>query len=262
MMPGPALSHRELWDEIWFNPGSLVQERIVMTSPLHSSRAHVWWRQNRSFLVFLLCFGFFRFAVADWNPIPSGSMRPTLLEGDVVLVDRLAYDFKLPLTDIALARLGEPARGDVVTFSSPTDGTRLIKRIVALPGDTVEMRSEVLFVNGQAALYDTPVALNEPTDDGGQIPALRTHEQLAGAPQAHVVQILPDVPARRDFGPLTVPANSFFMLGDNRDNSADSRYIGMVPRQLLIGRARGVIVSADIKGNWLPRLERVASSIH
>lgn len=221
-----------------------------------------WLRENRSFLVFLLCFGFFRFAVADWNPIPSGSMRPTLLEGDVVLVDRLAYDFKLPLTDISLARLGEPLRGDVVTFSSPRDGTRLIKRIVALPGDTVEMRSEVLFVNGQAAVYDQPESLNEPTDDGGQVAALRAHEQLAGARQPHVVQIMPEVPARRDFGPLTVPADSFFMLGDNRDNSADSRYIGMVPRQLLIGRARGVIVSADIKGNWLPRFERIASGIH
>jgi signal peptidase I len=220
-----------------------------------------WLRDNRGFLVFMLCFGFFRFAVADWNPIPSGSMRPTLLEGDVVLVDRLAYDFKLPLTNISLVRLGEPQRGDVVTFSSPKDGTRLIKRIVALPGDTVEMRSDILFVNGHAALYDTPESLSEPTDDGGLMPALRAREQLAGARQPHAVQLLPELPARRDFSPLTVPADSYFMLGDNRDNSADSRYIGTVPRQLLIGRARGVIVSANIQGHWLPRWERTASSI-
>jgi signal peptidase I len=220
-----------------------------------------WLRENRRFLVFLACFGFFRFAVADWNPIPSGSMRPTLLEGDVVLVDRLAYDFKLPLTDIALARLGEPQRGDIVTFSSPKDGTRLIKRIVALPGDTVEMRGEVLFVNGTAALYDTPQTLTEPMDDGGHTPALRAQEHLAGSRLPHTVQLLPEVAARRDFGPLTVPAESYFMLGDNRDNSADSRYIGTVPRQLLIGRARGVIVSADIKGDWLPRFERMGSAL-
>ena len=70
-----------------------------------------WIRQNRGFLIFLLCFGFFRSAMADWNPIPSGSMRPTLLEGDVVLVNRLAYDFKIPLTDIAVMKFGSPQRG-------------------------------------------------------------------------------------------------------------------------------------------------------
>ena len=82
--------------------------------------------------------------MADWNPIPSGSMRPTLLEGDVVLVNRLAFDFKIPLTDIAVAKLGDPQRGDVITFTSPVDGVRLIKRLVGVPGDIVEMRDEVL----------------------------------------------------------------------------------------------------------------------
>src|SRR3954466_13945780 len=99
-----------------------------------------WIRNNRAFLICILLFGVFRTAVADWNPIPSGSMRPTILEGVGVLVDRLAYDVKLPLTDIVLVPLADPRRGDIVTFSSPRDGTRLIKRIVALPGDRVEMR--------------------------------------------------------------------------------------------------------------------------
>src|ERR1700745_1687040 len=103
-----------------------------------------WIQKNKGFLVFLLCFGVFRTAVADWNPIPTGSMRPTILEGDVVFVDRLAYDLKIPLTDVVLAPLGEPQRGDIVTFTSPRDGTRLIKRIVALPGDRVAMREGVL----------------------------------------------------------------------------------------------------------------------
>jgi signal peptidase I len=115
-----------------------------------------WLKDNRGFIAFLLCFGFFRLAIADWNPVPSGSMRPTLLEGDVVLVNRLAYDFKLPLSDTALLRLGEPQRGDVITFSSPKDGVRLIKRLVALPGDTVELRNEVLWINGQSVAYTCP----------------------------------------------------------------------------------------------------------
>jgi len=85
-----------------------------------------WLTTNRGILVFLLCLGFFRTAVADWNTTRSGSMRPTLLEGDVVLVNRLAYDLKVPLTDRSLARLGDPQRGDIVTFTSPKDGTRLI----------------------------------------------------------------------------------------------------------------------------------------
>ena len=101
-----------------------------------------WIKNNRGFIAFLLCFGFFRLAIADWNPVPSGSMRPTLLEGDVVLVNRLAYDFKLPLTDTALLRLDEPQRGDVITFSSPKDGVRLIKRLVAVQGDTADSRTK------------------------------------------------------------------------------------------------------------------------
>src|SRR5713226_7676294 len=95
-------------------------------------------RSNRGFLVFLLLFGVFRTAIADWNPIPSGSMRPNLLEGDVVFVDRLAFDLKLPLTDKVITHLADPKRGDIVTFSSPQGGTRLIKRIAYVPGDVIE----------------------------------------------------------------------------------------------------------------------------
>ena len=213
-----------------------------------------WIKDNRGFIIFMLCFGLFRTAVADWNPIPSGSMRPNLLEGDVVLVNRLAYDLKLPLTDTVLARLGEPRRSEVVTFSSPLDGTRLIKRLIAVPGDVVEMRNEVLLINGQVADYDEPQAVLEPTDAGGSIPALRLTEKLGDTQRR--VQWRQGVNARSSFGPLTVPADSYLMLGDNRDNSADSRYIGLVPRHLLIGHAHRVLVSADIKGNWAPRFER------
>jgi len=218
-----------------------------------------WMKQNRGFLIFLLCFGFFRSAMADWNPIPSGSMRPTLLEGDVVLVNRLAYDFKIPLTDIAVAKLGEPQRGDVITFTSPVDGVRLIKRLVGVPGDIVEMRDEVLFVNGRAAEYSAPRSVLEAMDYGRTVDGLRTTERIEG--NERTVQFLPAIPAKRNFGPISVPADSYFFLGDNRDNSADSRYIGVVPRRLLIGRAHHILVSASIKDDWLPRLERVGERI-
>lgn len=211
-------------------------------------------RNNRGFLVALVGLALFRTAIADWNPIPSGSMRPNLLEGDVVFVNRLAYNLKLPLTDIILARIGEPQHGDIVTFSSPRDGTRLIKRIVGLPGDTIEMRDEHLLVNGVAAEYTDAEVRLERSENGIQNEALVVTEAIGEGRRK--VQWIEGRMALNSFGPQTIPADRYLVLGDNRDNSADSRYIGLVPRSLLIGRASNILVSADILGNWLPRLER------
>lgn len=218
-----------------------------------------WLKNNRSFLIVLLVFGLFRTALADWNPIPSESMHPTLLEGDVVLVNRVAYDLKVPLTDISVARLGEPRRGDVVTFHSPTDGTRLIKRLIGVPGDVIELREDRLYVNGVAAQYRNPQAYREPTDYAGSTLAVKSTETIGGGRRE--IQFLPELAARRNFGPVVVPADSYFFLGDNRDDSGDSRYIGFVPRRLLIGRAHHVLVSDNFKGNWMPRFERFGERI-
>jgi len=214
---------------------------------------------NRGFIAFLICFGLMRTAVADWNPIPSGSMRPTLLEGDVVLVNRLAYDLKLPLTDVIVASLNNPRRGDVVTFSSPKNGDRLIKRVVGLPGDVIEMRDERLLINGEAVAYSEAEDIREQLLSGNSVPAVRATGHLQG--RDHRVQVMPTLSARRNFGPVTVPAGQYFMLGDNRDNSADSRYIGFVPRAKLIGRAHHVLVSADILDSWQPRFGRFISTV-
>lgn len=219
-----------------------------------------WMRSNKGFLMFLMLFGIFRTAVADWNPIPSASMHPNLLEGDVVFVNRLAYNVKLPLTDIVLGRTGEPRRGDIVTFSSPANGTRLIKRVIALPGDRVEMRNEQLIINGQQAGYATIGRATETIKGVGEIAAVRVGESLGD--RSHAIQLMPQLQARRDFAQVTVPAGQYMMLGDNRDNSEDSRYIGMVPRALLIGRAERVLASADITGNWAPRTERFGMSLY
>jgi len=213
-----------------------------------------WLRDNRQVLVFLLLLGFFRTAVADWNPIPSGSMRPNLLEGDVVFVNRLAYDAKLPLTDVVVARLGEPQRGDVVTFFSPQNDMRLIKRIAGVPGDTVEMRGKHLFVNGRPADYADERLAPEPLGDGRSTNAMHVEEDLAGA--RHEIQWLSPRMPQDDFGPIVIPPDRFLMLGDNRDNSEDSRFFGLVPRERLIGHAVRILVSADIKGSWRPRFDR------
>lgn len=214
-----------------------------------------WLRANKGFIAFLMLFGLFRTAVADWNPIPSGSMHPNLLEGDVVFVNRLAFDLKVPLTDVVLVHLGEPQRGDIVTFSSPLDKTRLIKRVIALPGDTIAMQKDQLIINGQPAGYSLPVNAIEAVEHIGPLQALQMTEK-SGASERRI-QLLPQVTSsKRDFPAMTIPADSYLMLGDNRNNSMDSRYIGLVPREMLIGRAERVLVSADIVGNWLPRTER------
>lgn len=218
-----------------------------------------WLTRYGYVIMFWVCFGVFRTSLADWNPIPSGSMRPTLLEGDVVLVNRVAYDLKVPLTDISLAKFANPQRGDVVTFSSPKDGIRLIKRIVGIPGDTLEMKDEVLWVNGVPATYSDAQDISEPIVPGHTVPGIKLSERVANGQRT--VQFMPTVRALRNFGPVTVPADSYFMLGDNRDNSDDSRYIGFVPRRLLIGRAHHVLASAQILDDWMPRFRRFGASI-
>jgi signal peptidase I len=162
-------------------------------------------RANKGFLMFMLLFGVFRTAVADWNPIPSASMRPNLLEGDVVFVNRLAFDLKIPLTDVVVARLGEPSRGDVVTFASPTDGTRLIKRILAVPGDVIEMRDDRLIVNGAQASYAVAGITREPVH-GQQLDAIHMDETVGGTRQR--IQVLPQKEALRSFGPVRIPATA------------------------------------------------------
>jgi signal peptidase I len=210
----------------------------------------LWLKQNRSVLVFFALFGVFRLAVADWNVVPSGSMRPTLVEGDVVFYNRLAYDVKVPLTDTVVAPVGAPKRGDVVIFSSPRDGTRLIKRLVALPGDVVGMVEGELHVNGVAASYrNEHVLSDEPLGDQAVTQALRLTESSSG--HERVVQYLPQVAASRDFGPVLVPQDHYWMMGDSRDNSVDSRAYGPVPRHLLIGKASRVLVSGSY---WPPHI--------
>src|SRR5262245_42304274 len=103
-----------------------------------------------------------RSAVADWNYVPSGSMRPTILDGDRIFVNRLAYDLKVPFTTWHIMEWSNPQRGDVVVLCSPEDGILLVKRVIGIPGDVIELRDNQLFVNGEPAQYDS--LENEITD--------------------------------------------------------------------------------------------------
>src|SRR4051812_49838603 len=110
-------------------------------------------RQARSFLFVVLVVLSFRSSIADWNDVPTGSMKPNILEGDRIFVNKLAYDLKVPFTTMHLATWDNPRRGDVVVFFSPDEGVRLVKRVIAVPGDTVELRDNELYLNGNRAEY-------------------------------------------------------------------------------------------------------------
>ncbi|WP_419418455.1 signal peptidase I [Legionella sp. D16C41] len=201
-----------------------------------------------------------RSAIADWNRIPSGSMEPTLYVGDLILVNKLAYDLKVPFTTYHLAKWAEPKPGDIVVFYKPTDGQRLIKRVIGTPGDIIQMKNNTLMINGQLTSYkinQQPLTYNLPKEE--QSSAVIATEYLAK--KAHTVMALPAKPALRTFGPITVPEGQFLMLGDNRDDSADSRFFGFVPRQQIIGRAERVIISWDKENLYKPRVKRFFQSL-
>jgi len=199
-----------------------------------------------------------RSSFADWNHVPSGSMKPTIAIGDLVFVERLAYDLKVPFTTRHIAQWDDPVRGDIIVFDSPHDGERLIKRVIGIPGDVIAMRERRLYINGHAAEY-SPMTLEGDTGVETLGPAeIEEHtfliERVAGI--EHPVMLAHSRPSITDFGPVTVPADSYLVLGDNRDHSADSRYWGFVPRANILGRARRVIASFDYNDHFLPRSDR------
>src|SRR5580700_1098065 len=112
------------------------------------------WRENKSLLLFVIILTAVRSAIADWNDVPTGSMNPTIVQGDRVFVNKLAYDLKVPFTTLHLAQWSDPQRGDIVVFFSPADGTRLVKRVIGVPGDTIELRDERLLINGKQSTYE------------------------------------------------------------------------------------------------------------
>ena len=215
------------------------------------------WREWRGY-IFLFIFVWIpvRSAVVDYSPVPTGSMNPTILEGDVVWVDKLAYSLRVPLTTLHLKQWAEPARGDIVVVLSPEDGTRLVKRIVGIPGDTLSMQDNQILLNGEFVAYTEPEA-----NYGAEIAeVLRPHaifaEENLGGVKHPVMGISAGSGAPRNLAPVTVPDDRYFLMGDSRDNSHDSRIYGFAERDAILGQAKGILVSLDINDTYLPRLDR------
>jgi signal peptidase I len=196
----------------------------------------------------------FRSVIADWNVVPTGSMKPTIVEGDRILVDKLAYDLRVPFTLVRLARFGDPQRGDVVVLFAPDTDTRLVKRVVGVPGDRIALRDGTLIVNGEAMHYNPAAPSDyEALDALEQASHQFALEQLGET--GHPIMLWRSA-AQRSFGPVRVPAGHYFVMGDNRDNSRDSRSFGFVERAQIVGRATHVLVSLNPDHYYLPRPER------
>jgi signal peptidase I len=216
------------------------------------------WRENRGLLLFLLLMLTFRSAWADWVTVPTGSMNPTIVEGDRVLVDKHVFGLRLPWTLVRLTDGRDPQRGEIVVFDSPADGVSLIKRVVGLPGDVIELDERGLMVNGTRALYGP----GDQTHVDDLLAGTRAYgpvviRESGVMPEHDILHMRAGGSAPR-FGPVRVPDGMYFMLGDNRDNSHDSRFIGFVPRRNIVGLASTVAVSFDPGNYYLPRSGRWA----
>lgn len=208
-----------------------------------------------SILIAVLVATSIKSAIADWYVVPTGSMKPTIVEGDRIFANKLAYDLKVPYTTWHIAQWDNPKRGDIVVFNSPADDKCLVKRVIGLPGDSIAMRNNQLFINGEAVNYGTiEQDYFESVIAERNLEHLFFQEDLLGKP--HAVMITPLAPSPRSFTPVIVPEGHYFMMGDNRDNSLDSRYIGFIKREEILGRAISIVISLDKDHHYKPRWER------
>ncbi len=179
---------------------------------------------------------FIRSFIVQAFKIPSGSMLETLQIGDHLLASRFAYDIKIPFTNTSLFSTGDPQRGDIVVFEYPEDpSVDFIKRVIGLPGDTIKIINKKVYINGE----------------------LLTENYTQYTDQL----ILPRPIVRDNFGPITVPQSQYFCLGDNRDDSRDSRFWGFVPREAIVGKALILYWSWNSKDTSV-RWNRLFTIIH
>jgi signal peptidase I len=209
----------------------------------------------RSFFPILLVVLLVRSFLFEPFRIPSSSMMPTLLVGDFIFVNKYTYGLRLPVINTKIVGIGEPQRGDVVVFRLPANpATNYIKRLVGLPGDTVRYKNRRLYINGN--LVDRE-GLGEYKGDGLPGGALLYNELLDDAPHGILL-----MPGRRSLeGTFVVPAGHLFMMGDNRDNSRDSRYegVGVIPEGNVVGKAVRIWMNWSIPN--MPRWRRIGDPI-
>ncbi|MCB1664437.1 MAG: signal peptidase I [Pseudomonadales bacterium] len=224
----------------------------LLVAIAEAEREPVLVEYAKSFFPVLLIVLVLRSFLVEPFQIPSGSMIPTLEVGDFILVNKYTYGLRLPVVGTKIVPMNEPKRGEVMVFIPPHDKRYFIKRVVGLPGDTVRYEDKVLYVNGEQIM-------SEPVDDvqiempNGMMRAGTLYNETLGGVE-HLTQII-DAPPRDERTVWVVPEGHYFMMGDNRDNSADSRVWGAVPEKNIVGKAFAVWMHKE-PGLHLPTFSR------
>lgn len=193
------------------------------------SDIHEPWlvEMSRSFFPVLAIVLVLRSFLVEPFQIPSGSMLPTLLVGDFILVNKFSYGVRLPVAGTKVLEVGDPQRGDVMVFRYPVDQkTNYIKRVVGVPGDTISYRNKTLYINNKQ-IEEAHVA---------NLPPLQLFEEQLGDVSHQIYKTARTRPGQGE-GEWDIPEGHYFMMGDNRDNSNDSRYWGLVPDEMVVGKA-------------------------
>lgn len=201
-------------------------------------------------LLMLVGMLFFRTAVADWSPVPSSSMEPTIFPGDVLLVNKTILGPAIPFTKSRLFSYGSPQRGDIITFYPSHTEDQYVKRVIGVPGDRIRTEGLAVFVNGQ----QLPLELDFSLQESGIITGSETIDGITHAIKVNATRGIKDIPEG-----VTVPPNSYFVMGDYRNNSEDSRYWGFVEEDRVIGKVTRVALSIADERSFK---ERVAYSIY
>lgn len=194
------------------------------------------------FPILLLVFSARSFAYESYR-IPSGSLKPTLLVGDFIIVNKYDYGIRLPVIHSKIIPINEPKRGDIVAFRKPTDvSTYLIKRVIGIPGDHITYTNKVLYINGQEIPQQFDKFSTDKNEDAESWQVIQKQENLLGI--KHGIYQIPS--KQNDDFETIVPKGKYFMMGDNRDVSADSRYWGFMPEENIIGKASRIWMSLDL----------------
>jgi signal peptidase I len=241
------------FDALWLQRRRLAA--AAATGPGTTVAEPVLVEYSRSFFPVLLLVLLVRSFLFEPFRIPSGSMMPTLLVGDFIFVNKYAYGLRLPVLNKKILENGKPQRGDIIVFRLPSDPSiNYIKRLVGLPGDTIRYADKKLYVNGQPI----EAAVTGFYDGEDQIGSVLGTEKLGNI--EHRVLLIPGM--RSVEGTFVVPAGHYFMMGDNRDNSKDSRYIGAIPEENLVGKAAVIWLNFDFSLSHAPRWERIGHSVY
>jgi signal peptidase I len=237
----------------------MPEEQQEMRTDIRKKSFYKEWIEP--FLIAAVVALFIRQFVVEAFKIPSGSMIPTLTIGDHLLVNKFVYGPRIPFTDSRIFNGKEPKRGEIIVFKYPENEKKnFIKRVIGLPGDKIQIIDGRLFINDQPVLLSAQGVSDSTDEDGGTPFAAKPklYEEQLGTVQ-HRIRYLHDQKGY-GFGPVLVPAQSVFVMGDNRDNSQDSRVWGFVKFNKIIGRALIIYWSWDGNDRWV-RWERIGSLI-